>query len=371
MKGYFDYAATGVPYEEALSVGYEFEKKHFSNPSAQHKLGKEAYEKFITAKNRLCELCGFQSGRLLLGSNGSEMNNLVIESFLKSESQKKILIAEDAHISIWYAMDKYKDRVVKLNYTDILNFESNSFSTLLDESIGLICLSHVGNELGTLHPVKEIAFLCRQKGIQVHIDGAQALGHIPVKLDDIEFDSYSFSSHKFGASKGCGGLFFNQSKFSSLISGGQQEWGMRAGTQNVSACMSSVVALEKSLEKMDETNIKLVEYEKKIEEFLVAKSDFVLKNHPQNKVPGLLSFSFKGFSGSEIVTALSLEGIFLSTGSSCSENKQKPSRHIKALGYTDEDALGTIRISMGRLTNNESIILLLDSLNKILKTDLS
>ena len=350
---YFDYASTAPPWKEAMETYVQISGAYFGNPSSLHAQGKATKQKLLELKMECCDLLGFHDGRLLLCASGSEANNTIIEGHIAKFPKGRLLIAEDVHDSIWYATEKHKNLVDVLKIDQKGQYSLQKFERLLSKGISLVCINHVCNETGAIHPVKEMAELCFKNQVKILIDGMQAVGHIPIDLDNIPCTYYSISGHKFGSVKGTGGIFMRDDQFEPLINGGKQEWNLRAGTEHIAGLSSMVVALRKSLECLEEETKRLSELKKfMIQQLPNTRS--VLVNSPEHSVPGILSISIPGVSGREVVGALSILGFAVSTGSACHSNQMEPSRIILAMGRNKVEAIGTVRISMGLWTSIES-----------------
>ncbi|MCH7658872.1 MAG: aminotransferase class V-fold PLP-dependent enzyme [Bacteroidetes bacterium] len=352
---YFDNSASTPPYEEALEHYKSYSLKYPANPSSIHTSGKEASRKLLELKRRFCNLLDFKDGHLLLCSSATEANNTIIEGHRRKFPQGRILIAEDVHDSIWYATKRHKDHtdVFPLNGMDYPPFEK--IVRAIKTETSLICINHVCNETGKIHQLAPIAEFCFLRNIRLLVDGSQAVGHIPVSLDNIPCNYYSFSAHKFGGPRSVGGLLIRDRQFEPLLSGGKQEWKLRAGTENLAGLAAAVKALEISLSNMDEQASLLNKLKTNLFNELKRQVPEVLLNTPDNGLPGFLSLSFPGFQSNEIVTALSLSGFKIAMGSACHANRTEPSRIILATGRNEKEAAGTIRISMGRGNMEKSV----------------
>lgn len=347
---YFDYASSCPPFPEVLEEFKRISKEYYGNPSSAHFYGKEAQKFLKEAKKKLGEICRGTNPRIVLTSGGTEANNLVIRGVMEKYKKGQLLLAVDVHESVWFAKKLYKGR------TDVVPLEKNGQLSLkkikdsLRKKTILLSVVHVNNETGFIHDMDAYGKFCRENNLLFHCDGAQALGHIKVNLDQNSVDFYTFSSHKFGGSRGVGGIFINSGGLAPQILGGGQEQGLRAGTENVAGLGAALVALEKcyssrgtELPRLNQlTEVFLNKLSEKVSDYLI--------NSTQNGLPGLLSLSFSGVMGTSLVTEMDLRGYAISAGSSCHSNDVKPSRLITALGRSEKEALGTIRISMGYRT---------------------
>ncbi len=361
---YFDYAASSPVWQESLDAFANTANYFFANPSSRHRPGKEAKKELLTLKKACCDAVHFYDGRLLQCASGSEANNMVIEGHLRSFPKGKLLIAEDVHDSIWYAVEKFKESVEVLKIDRFGQIPMDKLNRALTEDITLLCINHVSNETGAIHPIQEMAALCANKQKKILIDGAQSLGHLPIHMNSIPFNYYTFSGHKFGGVKSLGGAFIRDDHFEPLVKGGKQEWNLRAGTEDLAGLSATIAALKKSLEALKDETVRLSILKKSMLEQLT-KVPQVLINSPEKSVSGILSVSIPGVTGSEMVVLLSHSGFAISTGSACHANELEPSRIILAMGRSKKEAIGTIRISMGNGTTREAVNDLMKTLVEI------
>ena len=363
--GYFDYAATHPPWTVSLDAFKVVSEKFFGNPSSRHQFGKEAQQEILHLKSSLAKQLNFFDGRVLICSSGSEANNTVLEGHLRRNPGGRILIAEDVHESIWYLTREFPGSTSILRINSDGTISSSDLERSL-QGISMFCVSHACHETGIIHPIDVFSDICRANGVRIMVDGMQAIGHIPVNLDQISFDYYTFTGHKFGAPKSMAGIFMREASFEPLIRGGSQQWGLRAGTESLAAVAALHEALKCSLDAMDHELVRL----KKINAMIVSRLGSIpgiKTNSIKEGLPGLVSISIDGKSGSEIVSLLSMKGFAISTGSACHENHLKPSRIMLAMGYSESEANGTLRISMGIGTTEESANDLVDNLLDIIQ----
>ncbi len=355
---YFDYAASCPPFPEALEEFARVSTEVYGNPSSAHFAGREAFKTMNKMKRRIGGLCHCQKARIILTSGGTEANNLVIRGLMEKYPKGRLLLSIGVHASAWFAAEVYKDRV------DVSPLENNGQHSLkkIQDSIKkntiLFSTVHACNETGIIHDIAAYGELCLKNEIFFHCDGVQAVGHVPVDLKNTPVDFYTFSSHKFGGPHGFGGIMIEPDKSEQLapqILGGGQEQELRAGTENVAGLAAAFKALEKSISMLPEESHRLHQltnlFLKKLTEQI---PDFLLNSHDVG-LPGLVSISFPGTIGTNLVTEMSLRGFALSAGSACHSNDVMPSRIIKALGRSDVDAHGTLRISMGRNTTQDEL----------------
>ncbi len=352
---YFDHSASTPPYEEALEQFKSYSLKYHANPSSIHSSGKEAARKLLELKIRFCKLLDFQDGHLLLCSSATEANNTVIEGHRVRFPSGRILIAEDVHDSIWYATRKHKMHTDVFPLKEMEDLSHETLARTIKRDTSLICINQVCNETGRVLPLKILAEFCHLRNIRLLVDGSQAVGHIPISLNSIPCDYYSFSAHKFGGTRSMGGLLVRDRQFEPLLSGGKQEWELRAGTENLPGLAAAVTAFEIATSNLSEETTQFNKLKSNLVWELKSESKDVLINTPDPCRPGFLSLSFPGCQGNELVTALSLSGFKIATGSACHAERPEPSRIIMATGRNKKEAIGTIRVSIGRGNTEESV----------------
>ncbi len=365
---YFDYAATAPPFAAALSAQAEAARTWFGNPSSAHRPGTAARAELERLRRTLASHAGFTDGRLVLMSGATEANNWVVQGIMQATDSGRVLVAPDVHASVWNACRRQADRM------DVLPLGGNgriglaALTAAIRADTRLVCCSHVASETGVIQDVGAIAAVCERRGILCHVDGAQALGRIPVNLATIACDFYSFSAHKFGGPRGCGGVLLRSPTVRPLMDGGSQEGGSRPGTENLPAVAGTAVALEIALAGMAAEAERLRNLSRTLLVELERSGTRVLVNgDPEKNAPGFLSLSFAGLDGHALVADLAVQGFAVASGSACSENRPEPSRAILSLGRSPAEALGTIRISFGRANNQASVIAFAGALVKTVR----
>jgi cysteine desulfurase len=215
---------------------------------------------------------------------------------------------------------------------------------------------YVNNEIGTIQPIKELSTIAHRHGILLHTDAVQAMPYIHIDVKDLGCDMLSASGHKFGAPKGIGFLYANsKSRVKTMINGGKQEDGIRPGTENILGILAMATALEDTVEHMDERNVYIKSLRDKLLEKLLRIPGAHLNGSLENRVPGNINIRFDGVSGSRLVSLCSLYGVYISAGSACNEGVAEPSHVLKAIGLSDEEALNSIRITIGHQNTEEEI----------------
>lgn len=339
---YLDHAAT-TPICEAAKKVIIKHLDDFGNPSSSHEFGRQARVLIEDARERIAKRINAEPEEIYFTSGGSEANTWALNQF----NARSSLIE---HHSVTSPM--CPDCVDK---NGIIN--PKAFTGLSMWITDVISCMYVNNELGTIQPIKQIAEIAHDKKIWFHTDAVQALPYIPIDVKDIDCDMLSASGHKFGAPKGIGFLYVknNGPDLDALIYGGKQENGIRGGTENVLGVISMAAAIEDAVEHMEERNAYIKQLRDKLLDKLLQIPGSHLNGSLENRVSGNINIRFDGVPGSRLVTLCSLYGIYISSGSACNEGQAVPSHVLRAIGLTDEEALSSVRITIGYENTEEEI----------------
>ena len=234
---------------------------------------------------------------------------------------------------------------------------------ITDKTI-LISIMHANNEIGTIQPIGEIGKIARKAGICFHTDAVQTTGHIPVNVSELKVDMLSMSAHKFYGPKGVGVLYVRKgTKLTSLIHGGEQESGRRAGTENVPGIVGLGKAIELAGLEMTTETERLIVLRDRLTKGIIEKIDHVrLNGHHEQRLPNNVNINVDFIEGESTCLNLDLEGICISTGSACSSSDAEPSHVLLGIGLSHEQARSSLRFTLGRLTTAEDIDRVLDVL---------
>lgn len=338
---YLDWSAT-TPICDAAKKSIIEHLDNFGNPSSTHELGRQARVLIEDARERIAKCINADPDEIYFTSGGSEANTWAVYNF-------ETLSTNIEHHSI------HADICLKVGDYDIT--DPKTYKNVNKWTTSMISCMYVNNEIGSIQPIKEIAEMAHDNKIWFHTDAVQAIGHLPIDVKDINCDMLSASGHKFGAQKGIGFLYVkkNGPEFYPLIDGGKQEQGIRGGTENVLGIISMAAALEDAVEHMEERNEHIKYLRDKLLERLLKISGTHLNGSLENRVPGNINIRFSGVSGARLVDLCSLYGVYISAGSACNEGISEPSHVLKAIGLTDEEALSSVRITIG-YTNTEDEI---------------
>ncbi len=342
----------------------------YGNPSNLHKESREAKKAIEQAREKIASFIEAKSNEIVFTGSGSEASNAVFHSapdWYQGDGKPHVIISEIEHPCVLEGSKQYDVTRIPVGMDGVIDLK------VLEDSITpdtvLISIMLANNEIGTIQPIEEIVGIAKEHGVLVHTDAVQALGKIPVNVQELGVDFASFSGHKIYAPKGVGVLYIkNGVKIKSLIVGGHQEKGRRAGTENVLGIVAFGRAVEILGEEMEENNTRIEKLRNMLREGIVEQIPNIIINGDQERIlPNTLSVTFKGVEGESILLALDLEDVAVSTGSACSVVSLTPSHVIKALGVSEQEVHGTVRFSLGRQNTEEEIHYVLSKLPGIIQ----
>lgn len=363
---YADNAATTKIDPIALDVMISVLKEQYANPSQPYSFAQEAKKQVEEARATIANCINAYPEEIFFTSGGTESDNWAIKNY----GMESLITSSIEHHAILNAAEfvaRQGSQVTILPVDKNGYAETNILGELLEKTgAKLVSVMCANNEIGSIQDIKGISNIVHEYDALFHSDAVQAVGHIKVDVKAMGIDMLSASAHKFNGPKGIGFMYIkNGVNKSSFICGGAQENNLRAGTENVASIVGMAVALKNNIQNIDEhqRNISLLET-RLIDRLNASKIDF-LKNGGDNKLPGNISLSFKGYEGEAILHRLDLKGICVSTGSACDSKRTQISHVIKAIGLDREYAEGTIRISLGKDNTVEEIDYIADSIISI------
>ena len=355
---YLDHAAT-TPICEAAQKAIIKHLCDFGNPSSAHAIGHVAKMLIEDARERIAKCINAESEEIYFTSGGSEADTWALNGKCSLASS-----IEHHAINPTFKFSTLKNGIVDLEHINRLLFSNRMYSPI---QINVVSCMMANNEIGTIQPVKKIADIAHSYNSLFHTDAVQAIGHITVDVKEIGCDMLSASGHKFGAPKGVGFLYIkNGTDMSNLIHGGKQEQGIRGGTENVLGIIAMEEALEYSTNRMDVINESVCVFRNILLNKLLSIDGVHLNGSLDNRLVSNINVRIDGVKGDDVVAMANEYGICISTGSACNEGIAQPSHVLKAIGLTDEEALSSIRITIGHQNTFEEIEYVCDILPKII-----
>lgn len=375
MMIYADNAATTKLDIDAFEAMKPYLLEDYANPSGAYSFSKKAMQALKEARKTIAECINAEPEQIIFTSGGTESNNHAIKHFTGSGDICHVVTSAIEHHSVLYACEKSGferfivpvDKYGMVSSNELEKTLERKHKVIASNGSTLVTIMTANNEIGTIQPISELSKITHCHGALFHTDAVQAVGHIPIDVQAMGIDMLSASAHKFNGPKGIGFLYSRNVLLQSYHHGGAQEFGMRAGTENVPAIIGMAVALKKNIKKM-KNNAEHLNY--LINLFLTtlrsSNIDFLLNGHPTERLPGNVNISFKNRSGEGLMHMLDLRGICISTGSACDSTNQQVSHVIKAIDVPADYREGTIRITFGKDNTEKNIQDIADALIKLI-----
>ena len=372
---YLDNAATTPVLQEVFDSMQEYFVLQYANPSSAYDFAQKARNAIDLARKQAADLIGAEKDEIYFTSGGSEADNWAIKGaadFFRGKRNKIVTTPIEHHavLNTVEFLKKYGFDVeyIPVDKSGIVDLEKAE--KIIGDNTAIVSVMLANNETGALQPVKEIAAMAHNKGAYFHTDAVQAAGHIKIDVKNIQCDMLSVSGHKFGAPKGIGFLYKkNGIEISSLIHGGSQEKGLRAGTENVPYIVALGKACSLAAINLEEVYTKTKNLRDFFEDMVLnSVQDCVLNGSKENRLPGTSNISFLGLSGKSIVSALSSKGICVSSQSACASKSNSLSHVLKAMGLKDDVIRGAVRFTISSRNTKDELIYTAQTLEKIIKT---
>lgn len=364
---YLDYAAT-TPVDPRVvekMLAYLGVGTCFANPASRsHMLGWQAEAAVEAARKTLAKALGCDVRELVWTSGATESNNLAIKGSLeylrdKGDSRRHIVTSKTEHKAVldvfeYLSQFGYRTTLIEPDTNGVITVES--LEEALEADTALVSIMHVNNETGVVNPVADLAKLAKSRGVLFHADCAQSAGKLLIDLSELKADMISLCAHKIYGPKGVGALFVRRSAEFSVreqIHGGGHERGMRSGTLPAHQIVGFAEALDLCSSDLRAEQERVAGYRARFLQML-GDANYRVNGDLENSVSGIVNLSFPGIDGQMLLTAL--PNLAVSSGSACNSASMKPSHVLKAMGLSDEEALGSLRFSFGRFTNDDEVL---------------
>ncbi len=359
---YADNAATTKMSRVAIEAMMPYMDRIYGNPSSLHSVGQRANEALCDARERIAKRLGCTPREITFTSGGSEADNQAILSAAavgEKKGKKHIISTAFEHHAVLHTLEKLKKQGFEIELLDVGkvgNITAEQVRAAIRPDTCLVTVMYANNEIGSVLPIAEIGKVCREAGVIFHTDAVQAAGHLPINVATQNIDMLSLSAHKFHGPKGIGVLYCRKCiPLVSLIEGGAQERGKRAGTENLPAIMGMAAALDDACEHMAENSTKLTALRDRLIAGLSKIPHSVLNGDPVNRLPGNVHFCFEGIEGESLLLLLDAKGICASSGSACTSGSLDPSHVLLAIGHPHEIAHGSLRLSLCETNTDEDV----------------
>ena len=365
---YMDHAATTPMDSVVLSAMLPYFSDIFANPSSIYALAQESRKVVDDSRQKIASLLGARRSEIMFTSGGTESDNAALRGVASAlqSTGKHIITSKIEHHAVLHTCYQLEQLGYEISYLPVdQNGIINPASVInaIREDTILVSIMMANNEIGTIQPIEQICCLvkdeAKRRGTNIifHTDAVQAAGFLDFNVKELGIDLLSLSAHKFYGPKGVGALYIRRgTPFETQLSGGGQERGRRSGTENVAAIVGMAKALEISIENREQTNLHCIKLrDKLIKDVMSTIKEVNLNGDDTLRLPNNVNFSFSGVEGEPLLLGLDFAGICVSSGSACSSGSLEPSHVLTSLGLTDEQAQGSLRITLGRENTVEEV----------------
>lgn len=368
---YADNAATTKLDIDAFEAMTPFFLENYANASQPYSFARLVKKAVKEARETVAACIGADPDEIFFTSGGTESDNWAIKGAASRTGRHHVITTAFEHHAVIHTCEHMKQSGCVVTYlmpTSEGVITADALSKVITPDTSIVSVMMVNNEIGTIQPIKELCKIAHEKGVLFHTDAVQAVGHIPIDVHDLGIDFLSASAHKFNGPKGIGFLYIKKgTQIEAYHDGGAQEYGLRAGTENVAAIVGMATALSKNHITLGKNELHLRELEAIILNGLEAAQIDFRRNGHGLQIPGNLSLSFRNYEGEMLLHRLDLMGVMVSTGSACDSQNTQISHVLKAIGADPKYALGTIRISLGKDNTHAEAEEIVRAIIKIIK----
>ena len=340
--------------EKAIDTMTGLMRSQWGNPSSLYGFGQKAKEVLEGARETVAGAIGADAKEIIFTSGGSEADNQAIWTAANigaAGGKKHIISSAFEHHAVLHTLKKLEKEGFEVTLLDVHEdgiIRPKELEAAIREDTCLVTIMYANNEIGTIQPIGEIGRICRKHGVIFHTDAVQAIGHIPVNVEDDCIDMLSASAHKFHGPKGTGFLYVKKGiRITNLIEGGAQERGKRAGTENVPGIAAMAEALGEAVRTMDDQAKIISARRDRLISGLKEIAHGALNGDEKRRLPGNVNFCFEGIEGESLLLLLDDKGIQASSGSACTSGSLDPSHVLLAIGRVHDVAHGSLRLSIG------------------------
>ena len=374
MKVYADNAATTKMSRAAIDAMLPCMEQHYGNPSSLYGLGQEAKEILEACRAEVASVIGAEPREITFTSGGSEADNQAIRSAAalgKKAGKTHIISTAFEHHAVLHTLQKLEREGFEVTLLPVHEdgiVRVCELEAAIREDTCLVTVMYANNEIGTIQPIREIGAICRQHGVLFHTDAVQAVGHVPIDVRSEQIDMLSASAHKFHGPKGVGFLYARRGvRLTSLIEGGAQERGRRAGTENVAGIAGMAAALRQTAGGMQENAARLRVLRDRLIEGLREIPHAALNGDAVRRLPGNVNFCFEGIEGESLLLLLDDRGICASSGSACTSGSLDPSHVLLAIGRVHDVAHGSLRLTLGEDATAEEVEYIIRNVKEVVE----
>lgn len=351
-KIYADNAATTALSPEVLGDMMPYLTTIYGNPSSMYSFANEAEKAVYQAREDIANAINAEAKEIFFTSGGSESDNWAIKGVaraLKNKGKNHIITSKFEHHAVLHTCDALKKEGFEVTLLDVHSdglVRPEELEAAIKDTTAIVSIMYANNEIGTIQPIKELGAICKKHGVIFHTDAVQAMGNVHIDVKEQNIDMLSMTGHKLHGPKGCGALYVRKGiRPQTLIDGGAQERGMRAGTENVAGIVGLASAVKRAVATIDKRTEKLTRMRNKLIDSLLTIERSRLNGDRDKRLPGNINMCFEGIEGEALLLRLDMMGICASSGSACTSGSLDPSHVLLSIGLPHEIAHGSLRLS--------------------------
>ncbi len=374
MRIYADNAATTKMSKTAINAMLPYFEEIYGNPSSLNTTGQIAAEALARSREKIAELIGAMPREIFFTSGGSEADNQAIITGAKigeKKGKKHIISTKFEHHAVLHTLNKLEKEGFEITLVDVNEngvVKACDIEKAIREDTALVTVMFANNEIGTIQPIAQIGKICREKGVLFHTDAVQAAGHLKIDVEELNVDMLSVSAHKFHGPKGVGFLYCKKGiVLRTLIEGGAQERGKRAGTENLPGIAGMAAALEEAVENSLRNSQILIPLRNRLMEGLEKIPHSKINGDKENRLPGNVNICFEGIEGESLLLLLDEKGIEASSGSACTSGSLDPSHVLLSIGLPHDVAHGSLRLTITEENTAEEIDYIIESVTEVVE----
>lgn len=376
---YMDHSATTPVSAEVLDEMRPYFAEFYGNPSSIHGVGRRANVAIGNARRKIAGVLGAKEREIIFTSGGTESDNAAMRGISTARREQmganRIITTPVEHHAVLHTAQDLAEHygfaltLLPVDQAGIVSVDDVAAALGDGDDVALVSVMYANNEVGSVQPIAEIGALCRERGIPFHVDAVQAAGKLPLDVHALNVDALSVSAHKLYGPKGAGFLYLRQGiPFLPYQTGGSHEANRRAGTENVPGIVGMATAIERAEDERENESRRLsVLRDRLIDGILEAIEGAHLTGSRTERLPNHASFVIRGVEAEGILIGLDLAGVAASSGSACNSAAQRPSHVLEAMGIPARDAVGGLRLSLGRSNTEADIDYVLEKLPPIVE----
>lgn len=362
---YLDYAATTPVDARVLESMLPYFNQEYGNPSSIHAYGQRSESAVENARQIIAKGIGCAPDEIIFTASGSESDNMALRGAAfhsrLTRRTNRVLISPVEHHAVSHTAAHLHDvHGFNVDYLPVDEYgmvSAQHVMEALDDDVAVVSVIFANNEIGSINPIAEIGALCREKGVPFHTDAVQAAAHLAIDVAEINVDLLAIGAHKFYGPKGVGALYIRKGiEIIPTLTGGSQEKGLRPGTSNVPLIVGMAIAFEIVQTELEEHAQRLSNIRDQIISSVLQEiPQSRLTGHPEKRLPNHASFVFENIDGNALLINLDVAGFACSSGSACKTGSPEPSEVLTAIGIPTNWGLGSLRVSLGRKTQQEDV----------------